>query len=124
MLLRGGAASAEGEPARVSICHCDVCKRRTGSAFAHNSTWPEDAVSIAGETRQVSRTGENGGTLTGEVCPSCGSMIAYCIAARPKMISIPVGAFAGVAFPPPHAEVFGEQAEPWLGKILPEAAQE
>ena len=40
------------------------------------------------------------------------------------MVSIPVGAFADASFPAPHVEVFAEKAHPWIGKILPEAAQE
>ena len=117
-------ATATGDPVRVSICHCDGCKRRTGSAFALTSTWAEDQVRVAGETRRWTRVGESGGAFRGEFCPSCGSTIAYRIDARPGMVSIPVGAFADASFPAPHVEVFAEKAHPWIEKILPEAAQE
>ena len=113
-------ATATGDPVRVSICHCDGCKRRTGSAFALTSTWAEDQV----RTRRWTRVGESGGAFRGEFCPTCGATVAYRIDARPGMVSIPVGAFADASFPAPHVEVFAEKAHPWIGKILPEAAQE
>ena len=117
-------ATATGDPVRVSICHCDGCKRRSGSGFALTTTWAEDQVRVAGETRQWTRIGENGGEFRGEFCPTCGATVAYRIDARPGMVSIPVGAFADAAFPAPHVEVFAEKAHSWIGKILPEAAQE
>ena len=120
----GLTATATGDPVRVSICHCDGCKRRSGSAFALTSTWAEDQVRVTGETRRWTRVGESGGEFRGEFCPTCGSTIAYRIDARPGMVSIPVGAFADASFPAPHAEVFAEKAHPWIEKILPEAAQE
>ena len=120
----GLTATATGDPVRVSICHCDGCKRRTGSAFALTSTWAEDQVRVAGETRQWTRIGEKGGEFRGEFCPTCGATIAYRIDARPGMVSIPAGAFADASFPAPHVEVFAEKAHPWIGKILPEEAQE
>jgi len=27
------SAAAEGDPIRISICHCHACQRRTGSVF-------------------------------------------------------------------------------------------
>ena len=117
-------ATATGNPVRVSICHCDNCKRRSGSAFALTSTWAEDQVRVEGETRRWTRVGESGGEFRGEFCPTCGSTIAYRIDARPGMVSIPVGTFADASFPAPHVEVFAEKAHPWIGKILPEEAQE
>ncbi|MBA3668391.1 MAG: GFA family protein [Sphingomonas sp.] len=117
-------ARAEGNPVRVSICHCDACKRRTGSAFSHNSTWPDDAVEVEGETRRWTRIAESGGEVSYDFCPTCGSTIAYRLDARPGMVTIAVGAFADPAFPVPHAEIYAEQAPAWLGRLLDEAAQE
>lgn len=47
-------------------------------------------------------------------CPECGVTIAYEIERRPGMISIPAGAFADPAFPPPAIEVYDERRCPWL----------
>ncbi len=117
-------AAVEGEPVRVSICHCDTCKRNTGSAFAFNATWPEAAVTISGETRRWTRIAESGGEARHDFCPNCGSTIAYTLDARPGMISLPAGGFADLDFPPPHAEVYAEKAQSGIGRQLGESAQE
>jgi hypothetical protein len=40
---------AQGEPVRVSICHCRACQRRTGSAFGIQARWPWDQVKTEGD---------------------------------------------------------------------------
>jgi hypothetical protein len=34
----------EGEPVLNAICHCDNCKRRTGSAFGWSAYFPDEAI--------------------------------------------------------------------------------
>ena len=117
-------ASVAGEPVRVSICHCDACKRGTGSAFGFNATWPASAVTIAGDTRRWSRIADSGGEVRCDFCPQCGSTIAYTLDARPGMISLPAGGFADPGFPPPQVEIYAEQAQGGIGRQLSETAQE
>ena len=37
-------ATATGEPVRISVCHCLVCQRRSGSAFAAQVRFPASQV--------------------------------------------------------------------------------
>jgi hypothetical protein len=39
-------AVCEGEPARVSVCHCLACHQRSGSAFAVQARFPADKVRL------------------------------------------------------------------------------
>jgi hypothetical protein len=39
---------AQGDPARVSVCHCTFCQRRTGSACAIAVSFAEEDVEITG----------------------------------------------------------------------------
>ena len=107
------AAVARGEPARVSVCHCSACKRRTGSAFSYNSTWIEEQVEVRGAAESFRRTGEEGHWCEYRFCPSCGSTVVYRIERRPGMVSIPVGAFADPDFPEPTVSVYGEVRHRW-----------
>jgi hypothetical protein len=111
-----GALSArtEGDPIRLSVCHCLDCKRRSGSAFSWNATWPADRVVIAGERRSFTRSSDDGYWGRFHFCPECGVTVAYEIERRPDMISIPAGAFADPALPPPTVEVYDERRCPWL----------
>ncbi|WP_374472271.1 GFA family protein [Phenylobacterium sp.] len=121
---RCGALRAEcrGEPVRVSVCHCLACQARTGSAFAVQARWPQDQVSLSGEFREWSRTGDSGGRATYRFCPACGSTLAYVNEGMPGLIAIPVGAFADPGFPPPRFSVWETRKHPWVA-VLGEAVE-
>ena len=107
-------ARCEGEPARISLCHCLDCKRRTGSAFSWNATYPAERVSVEGAYRTFNRSSDEGYWGRHHFCPECGVAVFYEIERRPGMISIPAGCFADPHFPPPTVEVYDERRCPWL----------
>jgi hypothetical protein len=108
-------AACEGEPMRVSVCHCLNCKRRSGSAFAVQARWPVDQVTIIGETREWQLTGDSGGVATFRFCPVCSATIAYTVDGMPDLVAVPVGAFADPGFmPPPEYSVYEGRMHPWV----------
>jgi hypothetical protein len=107
-------ASCEGEPLRVSVCHCLNCKRRTGSAFALTARWPAEKVTVAGATREYQLVGDEGSTATFRFCPTCGATVYFTNDTMPDTIAIPVGAFADPTFPPPTVSVYGGRRHPWI----------
>lgn len=80
-------ATCAGEPDRVSVCHCTNCKRRTGSAFAWNASFPAEAVTTAGERHSFARATDTGRPNVYHFCPTCGSTVFYDVEMRPGMIS-------------------------------------
>ena len=103
----------EGEPLRVSICHCLTCQRRSGSAFAIQARWPADRVTVEGRAQEWTRVGESGGKATFRFCPTCAATVYYEIDALPGMVAVPVGAFADPAFPPPTFSVYSIRRHAW-----------
>ena len=57
---------ATGRPYRVGICHCLDCRKHHGALFATFAIFPEDAVTITGETRDYAGR---------HFCPRCGSSV-------------------------------------------------
>ncbi len=110
-------AEVEGEPVRISVCHCLACQRRTGGAFGVQARWPAEQVRITGDWREWSRTGDTGRWARFRFCPTCGSTLAYEIEAMPGVIAIPVGAFADPGFPPPRVSVYEERKHPWVAVL-------
>ena len=41
---------AEGDPIRVGICHCQICRKDTGSSFNFFAVWSSKNVTIIGDT--------------------------------------------------------------------------
>lgn len=114
--------TCEGEPVRVSVCHCLSCQRRTGSAFSFNARFPRAAVTFLGQPTNFVKTGEDGGHTTMCFCPRCGNTVWWVTDTRPDFVMVAVGAFADPHFPPPAISVFGERKHAWVG--LPVLAEE
>jgi hypothetical protein len=104
----------EGEPVKISVCHCRNCRRRSGSAFAHQARWPDDKVTVTGEHRQWSRTGDSGSTAVFSFCPACGGGVFYTLDVMPGLTAVAVGGFADPAFPPPEYSVYESRKSPWV----------
>ena len=100
------AATAEGEPIRISMCHCLACQRRTGSGHGVQARFPRDRVQLEGTSTAYTRTGDSGGRITFHFCPTCGSTVHYALDGVPDAIVIPVGAFADPTFPGPRVSVY------------------
>lgn len=110
----------DGEPVRVSMCHCLACKRRSGSAFSMTARWPAERVTIEGDAREYRLVGDEGGTATFRFCATCGATVYFDADRIPRMISVPVGAFADPTFPAPTVSVYGNRRHAWLPAVTPE----
>jgi hypothetical protein len=108
-------ASTQGEPTRVSICHCLACQKRTGSVFGAQARFPADAVTVEGESTEYVRTGDEGGVARFHFCPKCGATVFYLLDAMPDVVAVPVGAFADPDFPQPKVSVYEERKHRWVG---------
>ncbi len=108
-------AETEGEPVRVSVCHCDACQRRTGSVFGAQARFPEEAVIISGKGTDFVRTSESGRQCRFTFCPHCGSTVYYQpVDVTEKFIAIPIGAFADPHFPAPQFSMYEEYMHSWV----------
>lgn len=104
----------EGEPVRISVCHCLACQQRTGSVFAAQARWPSDRVRIEGKQTEWVRTGDAGSQAKFHFCPTCGATVYYEIDDMPGIVAVPVGAFADPSFPPPIISVYEERMHSWV----------
>ncbi len=85
--------TVEGDPVRISMCHCLACQRRTGSAFGLQARFPADRVRIDGAPPNTSgsRRGRAGALL---LLPGMRRHGLLPVAAFPDVVAVPVGGFA------------------------------
>ena len=107
-------ATCEGEPFRISVCHCLACQQRSGSAFSAQARWPDAEVSIAGEWKEWQRSADSGRLVRYRFCPDCGSTISYTIDGWPGVTAVPLGAFADPEFPAPGFSVYEDRKHAWV----------
>lgn len=115
-------ATCEGEPVRVSVCHCLACQQRTGSAFAAQARWPDDRIVVAGAAKTWVRVTDSGHHATYRFCPECGSTVAYVIEGWPGVVAVPLGAFADPDFPAPRFSVYENRKHAWAAVLGDEVA--
>ena len=113
--------TTEGDPIRVSMCHCLACQRRTGSVFGAQARFAAEDVRIDGRYTDYVRVSDEGDERTFHFCPDCGGTVFYEIPAMPGMVAVPVGAFGDPTFPPPVFSVWEERRHAWVS--VPEGAE-
>lgn len=115
--------TCEGDPVRVSMCHCLACQQRTGSTFGVQARFAREQVTrIEGRSSEYVRTGDGGTKATFRFCPECGSTVYWHNEGMPGVIAVPVGAFADPAFPPPTRSVYEVRRHAWVS--VPECVTE
>ena len=104
--------TVEGEPVRISMCHCLACQRRTGSAFGMQARFPAERVRIEGRSTEYVRISDDGEARSFHFCPECGATVYYSTDA--ELIAVPIGAFADPTFPSPTISVYESRRHPWV----------
>ena len=109
------AIACGGEPAKVSLCHCLDCQRRSGSLFSVAAFFPrERVVTLRGEAKRFTRPSASGFDVTFCFCPDCGTNLWWEPARLPALVGVAAGAFADPDFPAPEQAVWSESAHAWL----------
>mmetsp|Transcript_25540 Transcript_25540/g.51584 ORF Transcript_25540/g.51584 Transcript_25540/m.51584 type:complete len:190 (-) Transcript_25540:18-587(-) len=113
------------DPARISLCHCNLCQKQSGSVFAVQARFPKEQVTIEGESTawkipkdEADQVGYHncvslGGGASFHFCPTCGSTVWYSADADPARIGVKVGCFTDPLFPPPKLSGFEGYMHPW-----------
>ena len=107
--------TTEGEPIRISMCHCFACQRRTGSAFGIQARFERVHARIEGRSTSYVRTADSGNHITFHFCPDCGSTVYYELDQVRDAIAVAVGAFAESTFPRPTISVYEARRHAWTG---------
>ena len=69
-----GAVSytCSAEPMMAGHCHCEDCRRSSGSVHCSHRGAPEEIVPITGSTKAYERDTASVTMFSGPTCPTCG----------------------------------------------------
>jgi len=113
--------TVEGDPVRLSMCHCLDCQKRTGSTYGIQARFAKDGTVIEGRSKEWVRTADSGKTIAFHFCPDCGSTVFWEQDTMPNLVAVAVGAFADPTFPAPKLSVYETRKHPWVS--TPEACE-
>jgi hypothetical protein len=107
--------ACEGEPVRISTCHCLECQRRTGAVLS-NQAWFErrQVTSIMGSSTEFKRVADSGRSVSFRFCPVCGSTVYFEAELFPGLVAVTVGSFADPDFPAPKYSVWEKKRHRWV----------
>ena len=94
--------TATGRPWRVGLCHCLDCRKHTGSLFEISAIFPQEAVTIDGQTRDYAGR---------HFCPRCGSPV---FGRSGDEVEVNLGALDAPDQFIPTYELWTERREAWL----------
>jgi hypothetical protein len=104
----------EGEPVRISMCHCLECQRRTGAVVSNQARFRREQITFAGTATEWTRTAESGNELTFRFCPKCGSTVYWTSEGFPDLVAVAIGTLADPSFRAPTISVWEESRHPWV----------
>ncbi len=100
-----------GPPFRIANCHCEDCRRATGSAYATNLFFKEDKITLLqGVLKKFEHLADSGSTMTKEFCNDCGSQIFGSGTKRPGAKYVTVGSIDDPSFVRPHVNLYTASA--------------
>jgi len=103
----------DARPLWVLACHCNACKKRTGSAYGISVMAERSSVRLQGEPKAFIRKGDSGKDVRYEFCPHCGTTIRWMVAAMPNLQGFAGGAFDNFQVLSPIAEMYTADAAQW-----------
>lgn len=96
----------DAEPESMTYCHCDTCRRVTGSAFNIGVGVPRSKLRVHGPIQSYTHT--NG--VERQFCPTCGSPL-FTIGNR--SVWIRAGSLDNAESLKPTREIWKEMEMPW-----------
>jgi hypothetical protein len=102
-------------------CHCEDCRRSSGTGHCSHLAAPEASVTIAGETRSYVRVADSGAEIARHFCPICGAAIYSLNSRMPGMVFLRASSLDDLEVFKPQMHVFVSRAASWdpPGEALP-----
>ena len=105
--------SCSAEPAMAGHCHCEDCRRSSGTGHSSHLAVPEASVTLTGETKGYERPANSGNVVTRHFCPNCGAAVFSRNAAMPGMMFLRASSLDDLEVFKPQMHVYVARAASW-----------
>src|SRR5262245_28418369 len=102
-----------GDPMMAGHCHCEDCRRSSGSGHSSHLVVPEDTLELSGATKGYARPSASGNLVTRTFCPECGAPLFSTNAAMPSMLFLRASSLDDLEVFQPQMHVWTERAASW-----------
>jgi hypothetical protein len=103
----------DAEPMMAGHCHCEDCRRTSGSGHSSHLVVPEASVALTGEVKGYQRPSDSGNLVTRAFCPNCGAPIFSKNSAMPGMLFLRASSLDDLEIFQPQMHVYATRAASW-----------
>ncbi|WP_083902917.1 GFA family protein [Octadecabacter antarcticus] len=82
---------ADGPPSIVAQCHCEECRRLSGTGHTVGAMFKADLVAISGDVRTFQYTSAKGSQVRKAFCGTCGSPVFGTNTQTPDHMTLTLG---------------------------------
>lgn len=107
--------TCDGETMMAGHCHCEDCRRTSGSGHSSHLAVHEDSVTLAGSVTAYVRPADSGNPVTRAFCPTCGAPVFSKNPAMPGMLFLRASSLDDLEVFQPQMHVFTMRAASWDG---------
>ena len=107
---------SDAEPLMQVICHCETCRKNSGSAFSMNVAVPQDSLRIeSGSPRRYEdHSGASGKAFYRFFCGDCGSHVYSHGAAYGAIAFVKAGTLDDARWLAPSTHIWCAEKLPWV----------
>lgn len=109
--------TSDVDPAMMGHCHCEDCRRSSGTGHSSHLAVPAEALKLTGALSAYDRPADSGNMVTRFFCPTCGAPVMSRNAARPGLAFMRASTLDDLGVFKPQVVVFTSRAAPWDGIV-------
>ena len=109
-----GAVKYEGQEHKGGgHCHCNDCRRGSGTGHCSHMIVPEDGFSVSGEVRFYDKAADSGNMISRGFCPTCGSAVYSRNSGMPGFVFVRASSLDDPELFQPQMSVYADRAVSW-----------
>ena len=104
---------SSAEAAIAGHCHCDDCRKTSGTGHGSHMAVPEQAFELTGEVRFFDKPADSGNMVSRGFCPTCGSAVYSRNSGMPGMAFVRASSLDDPNVFRPQLVVYTKRAATW-----------
>lgn len=104
---------ATGAPVIVAHCHCEDCRRLSGTGHSTGAMFAVENFELTGQLSDYTLEADNGNHVTKSFCPTCGSPVLGCNNGSPGHVTVSLGTMDDASGFEPQVTIFARNRQPW-----------
>ncbi len=105
--------TCEAAPVMAGHCHCEDCRRSSGSGHCSHLTIHENALALTGLVKGYARAADSGNLVERFFCPTCGAAVFSRNPGMPGLLAIRASSLDDLEVFEPQMHVYVGVAASW-----------